>query len=686
MKALITGITGFVGSHLADLLLTKDVEIIGLTRWRSPKENILHLLDKVTLVYGDLLDFSSLFQMLEKHRPDVIFHLAAQSLVPYSFTVPAATLDVNILGTCNLLEAARLLRSSKSFDPIIHVCSCYDEKTEVLTNRGFLNYQDIRYDDKVVSIDPVSRRIDYYPIKSIIVQKYKGDMYHITTRSVDLMVTPNHKLLYQSSRGGKLKFGPIVDLEKSSKRYYFAKGRFCRDKTEKFWVGERVYDTRDVFYLAGLYIGDGYSRSQKIVQKNKSGLSRNQFCERRNDKGQFISGRTGLKDTSTYYSHRNFLAIPDGDKARYPAIKCLSHMGINFKLYEQEIFFSSVEWVDFFDEFGHTAETKHIPGWMLEYDVEYLECLYRGLIDSDGHYYATGERYITISPKLSEDFTKLCCFIGKFSTVSIRPSSEVNLKGRIIRSKSSYNFSTSSNSRLAQNKNVNLVSYEGDIWCLEVESVHNFVVRRNGKTHFCGNSSECYGQVQKDEVPIRETNPFRPASPYAVSKVCEDMLAFQYYTSWKMNIIRTRLFTHSGPRRGDVFVVSNFAKQIAKIEQGFQPPVIQVGNLDSIRTFMDVRDAVRAYWMLVNMCPSGEVYNVGGNVTMSIKEMLDKLLRLSSKQIEVSVDPERLRPSDVTLQIPSTDKFRAVTGWEPEIDFDVTLEDTLEYWRAHGRI
>jgi len=320
MKALITGITGFVGSHLADLLLTEDVEVIGLTRWRSPKENIHHLVDKVTIEHGDLLDLSSLHRILKKYRPDVIFHLAAQSYVPYSFDAPAATLDVNAIGTCNLLEAVRMLRDD-GFDPIIHVCS----------------------------------------------------------------------------------------------------------------------------------------------------------------------------------------------------------------------------------------------------------------------------------------------------------------------------------------------------------------------------SSECYGQVRQDEVPIKETNPLRPASPYAVSKVCEDMLAFQYHISWGMKIIRTRLFTHTGPRRGDVFVVSNFAKQIAEIEQGFRPPVISVGNLDSIRTFMDVRDAVRAYWMLVNMCPAGEVYNVGGNITMSIKEMLDMLLHLSSTKIEVVVDPERLRPSDVTLQIPSTDKFRAITGWKPEVDFGVTLKDTLDYWRNWAR-
>jgi len=201
--------------------------------------------------------------------------------------------------------------------------------------------------------------------------------------------------------------------------------------------------------------------------------------------------------------------------------------------------------------------------------------------------------------------------------------------------------------------------------------------------HICS-SSEVYGQVKKGEVPIKETNPFRPASPYAVSKVGEDMLAKQYWDSWKIQTIRTRMFTHTGPRRGSVFVVSNFARQIAAIEEGLKKPVIKVGNLNSVRTFTDVRDAVHAYWLLVNKCPAGEVYNIGGVETMTIKEMLNMLIKMSTnKKIKVQVDQKRLRPSDVTLQIPSTDKFRKETGWKPKIKFEKTLQDTLEYWREY---
>jgi len=321
-KVLITGITGFVGSHLADYILANfpDVQILGLARWRSPIDNIRHILDKIALEFGDLLDLPSLKTILSRQRPNVIFHLAAQSYVPFSFSSPVVTLNTNMIGTCNLLEAVKELKFASDYDPIIHICS----------------------------------------------------------------------------------------------------------------------------------------------------------------------------------------------------------------------------------------------------------------------------------------------------------------------------------------------------------------------------SSEVYGQVKENEVPIKEDNPFRPASPYAVSKVAEDMLAFQYWLSWKVKTIRTRMFTHTGPRRGEAFVVSNFAKQVAAIEVGLMPPVVKVGNLESIRTFLDVRDAVKAYWLLVNKCPPGEVYNIGGAETMSVGEMLNRLLRLSKvKNIDVEADQHRLRPSDVTLQIPCIDKFVEATGWKPEIKFDKTLDDTLNYWRDY---
>lgn len=201
--------------------------------------------------------------------------------------------------------------------------------------------------------------------------------------------------------------------------------------------------------------------------------------------------------------------------------------------------------------------------------------------------------------------------------------------------------------------------------------------------HVCA-SSEVFGRVPADKIPIDEECNFHPASPYAISKVGTDLLGRYYAEAYDMTVMTTRMFTHTGPRRGDVFAESTFAKQIAMIEAGLIEPVVMVGNLDSLRTIADVRDAVRAYHMLVTVNPqAGAYYNIGGTYSCSIGDILQALIQLSPRanDIQVEVDPERLRPIDADLQVPNTAKFKAHTGWEPEIPFEKTISDLLDYWR-----
>ncbi len=200
--------------------------------------------------------------------------------------------------------------------------------------------------------------------------------------------------------------------------------------------------------------------------------------------------------------------------------------------------------------------------------------------------------------------------------------------------------------------------------------------------HVCA-SSEVFGRVSKEKLPIDEECTFHPASPYAISKVGTDLIGRYYAEAYGMNVMTTRMFTHTGPRRGDVFAESTFAKQIAMIEHGLIPPVVKTGNLDSLRTFADVRDAVRAYHMLLTVNPiPGAYYNIGGTYTCSVGEMLKTLISMSTKpDIQVETDPERLRPIDADLQVPDTAKFKAITGWEPLISFEQTMTDLLNYWR-----
>ena len=186
-----------------------------------------------------------------------------------------------------------------------------------------------------------------------------------------------------------------------------------------------------------------------------------------------------------------------------------------------------------------------------------------------------------------------------------------------------------------------------------------------------------------------EGNPLRPLSPYAVSKVGQDYLAYQYFQSYGLKTVRTRGFNHTGPRRGKVFVTSNFAMQLARIEAGLQEGVIRVGNLDAVRDFTDVRDMVRAYYLAVTRAKPGEVYNIASGRGITIRELLDRLIALAGVEVRVEQDPERMRPSDVEILLGDSSKFRADTGWEPQIPFAQTLKDTYEYWRrriAAGRL
>lgn len=200
-------------------------------------------------------------------------------------------------------------------------------------------------------------------------------------------------------------------------------------------------------------------------------------------------------------------------------------------------------------------------------------------------------------------------------------------------------------------------------------------------------SSEEYGLVHEDELPIRETNPLRPLSPYAVSKVAQDLMGYQYWKSYGLSIVRSRAFNHEGPRRGDVFVTSNFAKQVAEIEAGLREPVVYVGNLEARRDYSDVRDIVQGYWFLLERGEPGDVYNLCSGRSWTIQEVLDFFLREARVSgIVVKQDPARLRPSDVPHLLGDASKVRKEVGWQPAISFERTLLDTLEYWRRRVRV
>lgn len=198
-------------------------------------------------------------------------------------------------------------------------------------------------------------------------------------------------------------------------------------------------------------------------------------------------------------------------------------------------------------------------------------------------------------------------------------------------------------------------------------------------------SADEYGIVTADELPVCETNPLRPNSPYAVSKVAQDMLGYQYYASHKLPVVRVRPFNHIGPGQSPAFVTSDFAKQIAEAEVGLRDAVMHVGNLEARRDFSDVRDIVRGYHLAITKGRPGEVYNLGAEQSHPIREVLDALLALSDTPITVKQDPTRLRPSDVPEVVSDCSRFRSLTGWRAAIPLEQSLSDILNHWRKTVR-
>lgn len=691
-KALITGITGFVGSHLVDYLLKQNIEIHGLVRWRSPLENILHCLDNITLHYGDLLDISSLHQILGHHRPDVIFHLAAQSVAEDEF--------IPILKSKNLdVYTFKELWSTCSKRNDVKVIDCNGIETEIIN----ISNPQIR------AISFFNGMGHWLPIKQISRHRYSGNIIELKQKFGSIKVTPNHCVIDKYCQLASPKDNP--DVLPIRKLNYFNKKPISNLRLKR----SKRYETDGThFWVAGVP-----QKKIPIILSSDALESFSRFCasyiaegcahsrkKKRNFTVTISNGNKGWLEKR----NREIQNFSDGMIGRYATFKKENYENVfNLVITSELLYYVMTQYC------GRLNRNKKIPSFIFRLSkskqLEFLQVLAEGDGCTEKRLHYCIFRYTTSSRRLASQLCVLLTLVGKDYNVHesdgayfirecgfYQPNQGVNEKKKIESVYDGYVYDISVGGPEVFAIGVgNLVVHNSyvpysfsvprstlDVNCIGTcnlfESIR-MIESYDPITCVCS-SSECYGQVHESELPITEDNPFRPASPYAVSKVCEDMLAFQYWSSWGLKTIRSRSFSHTGPRRGSVFAVSNFAKQIAEIEATKRDPIIYVGNLDSIRTFMDVRDVVRAYWLLVNKCPFGEVYNIGGDATMTIGEMLKKLIVLANySDIIIKVDKERIRPSDVTLQIPDSTKFRKATGWSPQIPFSQTLKDTLEFWR-----
>jgi len=663
-KVLITGITGFVGSHLADYILENfpKVKIFGLARWRSPTENINHIIHKITLNYGDLTDLPSIKTMLGKEKPDAIFHLAAQSYVPYSFDVPVATLEANIIGTCNLLEAVKELKISSEYDPVIHICSSSEVYGQV--HKGET---------------PIKETNQFRPSSPYAVSKVGEDMLAkqywdswkiktVRTRMFTHSVSKWTPVILRDSTSTLIDIKYISEIRSPLKNGGYLSGKLTNDGTQIWDMSRSNLEVwNDNKWMKIKHISCHPINNNKILEiacrggvvdvtDNHSIISKNgKEIEAKNlapsDRVKLtpfpkVEITSMIEDVAWLYGFFVAEGCVTGGRMRIDnkdimKIKksqniLLKYLAINSKIEDMKndiyrlIIRKPFDIAKrFYMECYASDKNKKIPKIILNGDkktkLAFLEGYNEGDGDNKNKVKSKFYRFKTKSPILASG---LCYVI----------ETALNVKYRI-------HVEHRDNNRYFEIRCLSQIKTDNGKWLLEDDD---------------------------DIVKITKL-------PYS-----EEVWDFETENHWFHAGIGGNIVHNTGPRRGSVFVVSNFARQIAAIEENLKPPIVKVGNLESIRTFTDVRDAVRAYWLLVTKCSPGEVYNIGGVETMKVGEMLNMLLKMSTvTNIKIEVDKQRLRPSDVTLQIPSTDKFQKETGWKPKIKFEKTLNDTLEYWRDY---
>ncbi len=666
-KVLITGITGFVGSHLADYILKNhlEVKILGLARWRSPIDNINHILDKLTILYGDLVDLPSITSMLLKEKPDVIFHLAAQSYVPYSYDAPIATLEANILGTCNLLEAVKQLKLSSNYDPVIHICSSSEvygqvEKGETPIRETNPFRPASPYAVSKVGEDMLARQYwDSWKIKTIRTRMF--------THSVSKW-TP---VILRDTKSGLIDIKYISEIRRPLKKGGYLSGKMTEDGTQ-IWDMSR----------SNLEVWNDHKWT-KIKHISCHPIKKHKMLE--------IASLGGVVDVTDNHSIIDY----KGNEVKANKLSIKDKVKLTF-LPKVEITTMPEElaWL-----YGFFIAEGCVTGGRMRIDNSNIDMLKKSqkilikFLAIDSQIIDAGNSIYRLSVRkpfsISKYFYQDCYAIDKNKKI---PKIILNAdKKTKIAFLDGYNEGDGDNKNKVKSKFYRFKTKSPILatgLCYLVETalkvkykIH--VEHRKDKRYF---EIRCLSQLKTDNGKwlLKENNKIMKITKVEYSDLVWD---FETENHWFHAGVGGNIVHNTGPRRGSVFVVSNFARQIAAIEAGLKPPVVKVGNLDSIRTFTDVRDAVKAYWLLVTKCPPGEVYNIGGVETMKVGDMLEMLLKMSTvKNIKVETDPARLRPSDVTLQIPSTEKFNKVTGWKPEIKFEKTLKDSLNYWREHFKI
>lgn len=742
-KAVIFGVTGQDGSYLSELLLMKGYHVIGITR-RCSVDNTERLKCVLSnpnflLKEGDISDYSSVSGILNpilKNPHTEIYNLSAQSHVGTSFSQPLYTLRTNTEGVFNILET--IIHSDSPLTTKLYQ-ACHDIETKVITPNGIKNYKDLNIGDLVYTINEKTKKIELKEIKNIFEYDYNDNLINIESKRISQFITPNHKVLLTNDND--ILTSNHADLIKnlfkydSISNYSLPTGKHYGTKTNKILLEKSInnnykniidsINANDYAILLGLYIGDGYIKKSFYYKSEFDRKERQKF---RDKTGKFIILNNTRYIKNEKYTSRIEWAIPKDDKARPLICQLLKNIGLDFNMNDTIVWCSCYGLAKKLgDDAGHYFNNKRIPEYIYEYDRKFLENLLRGLLFSDGD---AKRQYFTSNENLAIDIIRLIFSLGYYPSLNIRkqkPSFSKKLNRIIQPNNSGYIIGIGySGKNKIYRSNISEKYYSGKVWCLEIKDNSNFLVIRNGKIAFSGNStSEMFGDMVsskwkssvgfapavcidhahvKDFAKERysflyqdENTPFNPQSPYAIAKLAAHQAISLYRNSYNTYACAGILFNHESPRRGEKFVTRKITKYIAKLVHYFKynpyaPPLekLKLGNLDAMRDWGYAPDYVEAMWLMLQQIDPKD-YVIGTGETHTVRDFCIEAFNTVGLDWDkfVEIDEDLKRPSEVPLLKADSSKAKKELGWTPSITFKELVnimvnEEIINYGKICG--
>lgn len=676
-KLLVTGGAGFIGSNFIRYWLEKYPEDkilnLDLLTYAGNLENLSDIQnnENYEFVKGDICNFELVDFLMKEFQPDFIVNFAAESHNSLAILNPTAFFKTNVIGTQTILEAARK-NNIKRF----HHISCYDEKTRAFTKGGLKEFNQIKKGDLVLSINTSTQEMEWKPIEELVIQDYNGKMIKMKSKTTDFLVTPNHRMLVQSHKDKKLFYKIAEDMKKE-----------VMNKLPKHysWKGE-VHDIikeqkypEEFMYILGIFIGDGYICYQEKKNPSKTGLRKKEYTDMCRDKsGKFMSSveKIGNEEFFISKSWRIFLDIPHTDKLRKRCEKSLDRLCIKWKRYLRNdtfsrIYFNSEKFTKIFADCGKHAKNKKIPEWALDAPQDLLKPLLQGLLDSDGNGKSV---FITSSDKLAEQYMELCIKLG------LSPSIKRTYRKSTIEGREIFGFanviSFGEEWRSVRKEIITEEDYKGKIWCLKVKDNKNFLVERNGKTAFCGNTCEVYGDLALDsQEKFTEKTPYNPNTPYNASKAAADLAVKSYFRTFNLPVTISNCANNYGPYQFPEKLIPLFISNL--IEEKKVPLYKSSQNK---REWIHVLDHCKAIDLILQKGKPGEVYNIGTGFEKSVEEITSVILKnLDQPESMKEYVPDR--PSHDRRYLLDSSKIMLELGWKPKVDFEKGMEETVKWYK-----